>query len=85
MATQKQIAANRRNAQLSTGPRSTSGKALTRFNALKHGLDAKALILPSENQETFEQLSAEYHERFDPRSPEERALVDRAIGAEPLL
>jgi len=37
MATRKQIAANRRNALKSTGPRTASGKAKSRFNALRHG------------------------------------------------
>ena len=36
MATQKQIQANRSNAQLSTGPRAEQGKAISRMNALHH-------------------------------------------------
>jgi hypothetical protein len=35
MATQQQILANRSNAQLSTGPRTEQGKAISRMNALK--------------------------------------------------
>lgn len=38
MATDKQIAANRRNAARSTGPRSLRGKAKSRMNAFRHGL-----------------------------------------------
>lgn len=38
MATEKQIAANRRNAQRSTGPRSAAGKSISSRNALRHGL-----------------------------------------------
>jgi hypothetical protein len=38
MATEKQIEANRRNAAKSTGPRTASGKALSRLNARRHGL-----------------------------------------------
>lgn len=40
MASEKQIAANRRNATRSTGPRTLSGKARSRTNALRHGLAA---------------------------------------------
>ena len=45
MATVKQIAANRRNAQKSTGPSTALGKQKSRFNALKHGMTAE--IRPS--------------------------------------
>ena len=38
MATEKQVAANRRNAGLSTGPRTEAGKARSRGNATSHGL-----------------------------------------------
>ena len=37
-ASAARVAANRRNAQLSTGPRTAEGKARSRRNALKHGL-----------------------------------------------
>jgi len=40
MASPAQIAANRRNALHSTGPRTVTGKARSRDNALKHGLRA---------------------------------------------
>jgi hypothetical protein len=38
VATERQIAANRRNAQKSTGPKTKSGKKRTSLNALRHGL-----------------------------------------------
>jgi len=81
MATQRQIAANRRNAQHSTGPRSAEGKAVSRFNALKHGIDAESQCLPTEDPESLTELAAEYHERFAPATPEERALVDALVSA----
>jgi hypothetical protein len=41
MASGRQRAANRRNAQRSTGPRSAAGKRASRQNALRHGLTAR--------------------------------------------
>ena len=38
MTTDRQIAANRNNAKKSTGPRSSAGRAVSRRNALRHGL-----------------------------------------------
>ncbi len=38
MASEKQIAANRRNATRSTGPRTASGKSTSSRNAFRHGL-----------------------------------------------
>jgi hypothetical protein len=38
MATEKQIAANRANAQKSTGPRTTAGRLKSSRNAYRHGL-----------------------------------------------
>src|SRR5271157_1879100 len=71
---------------LSTGPRSAEGKAVSRFNALKTGIYAKGeVVLPTENPEDLEALAAEYHGRFAPADPEQRCLVDALISDEWLL
>ena len=80
MATRKQIEANRRNAQLSTGPRTAAGKAVSRFNALKTGIDAHLPIIPGERPEALESLTAEYRERFQPANTEQSLLVDVLVG-----
>jgi hypothetical protein len=56
MATQKQIEANRRNAQKSTGPKTEAGKATAKFNALKHGMTAEVAVLPHEDKHSYEEL-----------------------------
>jgi hypothetical protein len=43
VTSERQILANRRNAQKSTGPRTAAGKGKVRVNALKHGLAARTL------------------------------------------
>ena len=45
MTTALKIAANRRNAKRSTGPRTEAGKAISRRNALTHGLTSAKLVL----------------------------------------
>jgi hypothetical protein len=46
MVSPKQAAANKANAQRSTGPRSGEGKSRSRANAIKHGLAVPASALP---------------------------------------
>src|ERR1700734_469519 len=82
MATPKQTTANRTNAQKSSGPRTTSGKAVSRFNALKHGIFAIHQIMFDEKPEDLAELSAEYHEQYSPANAHERLLVDTLVHNE---
>src|SRR5579875_1733317 len=81
MATLAQLAANRLNAAKSTGP-SPAGLAVTRFNALKSGLDAKSLIIPGEDAAELEALAENYRLQFQPASPVEIALLDTLVTAD---
>src|SRR5687767_14517511 len=56
MASQKQIDANRRNAQRSTGPITEAGKAVAKFNALRHGMTAESAVLPYEDTLAYAML-----------------------------
>ena len=82
MSTLHQIEANRRNSEKSTGPTSVTGKAVASMNALKTGIHAKSLVLPSEKLADVEQLIDEYYQRHRPASPEARAFVDDLIRCE---
>jgi hypothetical protein len=82
MATPKQSAANRTNAQKSSGPRTSAGKAISRFNALKHGIYAVHQIMFDEKPEDLAELTAEYHEHHRPADPKERILVDILVQSE---
>jgi len=85
MSTLRQIEANRRNAQKSTGPTSVTGKAVSSMNALKSGIHAKSLILPSEKLADLEQLIDSYYQRHNPDSPEACFYLDEVIHCEWLL
>jgi hypothetical protein len=76
MPTQKQIQANRANAQFSTGPRTEQGKAISRMNALKSGIDARNEAAGGENPSALAALAAEYDREFQPLGVVERVVVD---------
>src|ERR1017187_1089783 len=85
MSTLRQIEANRRNAQKSTGPTSVTGKATSSMNALKTGIDAKSLVLPSENRAHLDQLIDDFYQHHQPTTPDARGLVDEPIYCERML
>jgi len=53
MPTERKTDANRRNAQLSTDPRTPKGRAALSRNAQNHGLASGRLVLPNGNREDF--------------------------------
>jgi len=79
MPSRKQIEANRRNAQKSTGPVTAEGKAACAMNAFKTGLYAKSLVIPGENLADLQQLIDDYYRRYCPATPEQRGVLDDLI------
>jgi hypothetical protein len=78
MATDKQIAANRRNALKSTGPKTLRGKQISSRNALKHGVFSKyRQTVPSEDDPAYQRLFRSFCAEFEPQSPYEVELVGR--------
>ena len=82
MATPAQITANRANAQKSTGPRSPEGKSASRFNALKHGIDAASIVIPGEDPADYDALTANYQRSYRPETPSENFHVDTMLRAD---
>jgi hypothetical protein len=76
MASQKQIAANRKNAQASTGARTPEGKSKSRCNAIRDGLTGQITTLSPEDQPIFEQLKAEMLADLRPQNSLERKLAN---------
>ena len=77
MASQAQIDANRRNAQLSTGARTPEGKAVVAFNALKHGLRTDIFKQPMTDPENFDQFLADLVAEHQPQTSSEAIYVER--------
>jgi hypothetical protein len=82
MSSPAQIAANRANAQKSTGPRTVEGKETSKYNGLRHGLASPITVLPFENQDEYDSLYASFSEEHSPVGPTEQALVKQIADAQ---
>jgi hypothetical protein len=82
MATRKQRAANRRNAKLSTGPKTPEGKAAVRLNALKHGLTTENTVIFTGDEEAFNNLRDSLLDHLQPADPLETALAHQIVMAQ---
>jgi hypothetical protein len=71
----RKAAINRENAQLSTGPVTEAGKAISSLNALKSGLTGRTVLLSTDNAAQYQTHIQSYEEHFQPVGPEEQALV----------
>ena len=81
----QQIATNQRNAQKSTGPRTASGRAVSKMNALKHGILSKQVLVRGlhgkENAREFLALHQRFTDELQPVGPLEEMLVDQIVTA----
>ena len=67
--------ANRANARHSTGPRTQSGKQRSSQNALRHGLTARAALLPTEDPDAYQRHVEQFLDEYAPATPTETQLV----------
>ncbi|MFZ2145903.1 MAG: hypothetical protein WAV28_01685 [Sedimentisphaerales bacterium] len=79
MTTEAQISANQRNAQKSTGPRTSDGKSAVSQNAVQHGLSARQAIISSESQAEFDLYREQMLAELAPLSPMESMLAERIV------
>ena len=75
MATEKQIAANRRNGKKG-GPRTAEGKSISSKNSLKHGLSSATVVLPWEDPNEFEYLRRCVFDDLKPEGAIQEFLAD---------
>ena len=78
---ERKAESNRRNARLSTGPKTARGKSWSRLNALKHGiLASQAVVATTEGREgrkAFEELVDGLAQDFAPVGTFEQSLVQQ--------
>jgi hypothetical protein len=75
----KKIEANRRNALLSTGPKSPKGKARVGRNALKHGVLSRETLLLDEDAAAFQKLAEALWSYWQPVGAQEEVLVEQVV------
>ena len=78
---EKQLEANRLNAQKSTGPRTPEGKAASSQNAVTHGLRARAVVLPGEDQQAFDLLLRGLRDKYQSQALSEDLLIHQAAAS----
>ena len=81
MPTEAQLTANQANAQLSTGPRTETGKSRASQNARRHGLTAAHLVIAESELETFESMRAALAASIAPDGELEHTLFDTLLHA----
>lgn len=73
---QKQIDANRENGKKG-GVRTDEGKAISRYNAIKHGLLSKEVLLEGEDEKALIEIGRRLRFELEPQTELELVLVDR--------
>ena len=73
------LEANRRNAKLSTGPKTESGKQRSSLNAVTHGLRAETLIVLEEDPQLLDDRRAAWRACLLPGDDVEERLVESAV------
>jgi len=71
----QQLAANRRNAKKSSGPRTAAGRQTVSRNAVKHGLAGRFALLSHEDPAVHEAFGREFIDQFAPANAAELNLV----------
>jgi hypothetical protein len=77
---ERKLEANRRNAQLSTGPKSPEGKAIAARNSTRHGLRAEEVVLPGEDADAFDRSLGAWMADFKPPTEARAVLVEQAAA-----
>src|SRR5688572_2490674 len=77
----KQLRANRRNAQQSTGPRTGDAKARSALNAVDHGIFCKELLMPGEDPRELEAFQNQLLDALKPRDALEASIAAQYVEA----
>lgn len=76
---EKQLIANRSNA-LKGGVKTSKGKTISRYNAMKHGLLSKEVLIEGEDEKVLRELERKMRATLQPVGELELLLTDRIIA-----
>lgn len=82
MATEAQVLANQKNAQLSAGPVTADGKDRSSHNAVKTALTGHTILLPTDDVEAYKAHITRLNDQLKPTTDEERVLVQSIADTE---
>ena len=75
----ERLAANRANAQKSTGPKTSEGKAASKMNAVKHGILSREVLVAGENEAELTAFHESFREDLQPVGARQEMLVDMIV------
>jgi hypothetical protein len=76
----ERTAINTASARKSTGTRTAAGKKKSSFNAIKHGLTARSVLLPGEDAAALASRQHHLVDAFQPRYSVELAVIEGMAG-----
>jgi hypothetical protein len=75
------VAAGRANGLKSRGAKTPEGKAASARNAITHGFSSDAVVLSSEDEDSYNQLRTDYRNHYKPTNPVEEQMIDDIVMA----
>ncbi len=81
MSTETQIAANRRNAEASTGPRTAEGKARVSRNSTTFGLYSAGDVVRPEEESLYQAFCEDFQQQLAPQGAMETTLAAEIVHA----
>jgi len=81
MSSEKRILSSRANGALSRGPVTPAGKLTSSLNAIRHGLFAKCVVLPTEGRAGFDILMDQHIQFYNPINDVELGVIEEMVAS----
>ena len=81
MSSEKRILSSRANGARSRGPITAAGKLTSSLNAIRHGLLAKCVVLPTEGRDGFDILMDQHIQFYNPINDVELGVIEEMVAS----